>query len=100
MIEKPRWKDCSPFNGYSSYETWQVGCFIDNDESSYNAVTRRVERLFEQNGIGHKEFIKTVLTRHLRANYNHVVKVGKRKINWEELAQEYIDAYLEGHNEI
>lgn len=79
--------------GYTNYETFTVAVHIDNTESDYLRVQAWMRRLFKNHES--KEEVVPRMKTWLRANYSYLVKTGKRKINWEEIATDEVDCYLE-----
>jgi hypothetical protein len=82
------------YEGYQNYETWQVSLFINNDEPAYNRVQAKIKRYLEFWNDDKEKVIKSLAT-WLRPVLSSVIKRGRRKINWIEIATDEVEVVLE-----
>jgi hypothetical protein len=75
------------YQGYTNYKTWQVGLEMDNDQDSYNYWTKQAKQIYTLSES--KEKAVKVLASRMR-NW-----IGKRGVNYTELAEGYIETEIE-----
>lgn len=80
------------YEGYTNYETWEVSLYINNNEPAYRRVQNTIKRLQEQ-GLDQNGMI-TEMKHWLRVMFSSVIKTGRRKINWLEIATDEVECFL------
>lgn len=92
----------STFQGYTNYQTFQIGLFIDNERGvlsqvhgwirEYDGDVRKVAEEI-------REFIESKGERESSPFTSTLVSGALSLVNWKELAEEYIDLYEDEEEE-
>jgi hypothetical protein len=82
------------YQGYTNQETWQVSLYINNDEPVYDLVQAKIKRYLEF-WEGDKEKVIKSLATWLRPVFSSVIKRGRRKINWIEIATDEVETVIQ-----
>jgi hypothetical protein len=90
------------YNGWSSYETWVVKLWLDNEEPSYRHWTEQARRWHGRDGAKSRlaDQLKEELADGSPANeptvYGDLMNAALEDVNWLEIAESYLEDLDEG----
>lgn len=102
------------YNGWNNYETWCVALWIGNDEYSYNLCEKEytqeaIERSADKSSAVDTlaEMLKTYIDNNNPLTlsnscsvYSDLLTTALSEVDYEEIATNYVDDYLQNNNDV
>lgn len=94
------------YNGWSNYESWAVGLWLDNEEGSYNTM-REMAREAQRTETGReprfvladriKNFVQEQAPALNASLYLDLLQAALSEVNWVEVAEHYLGDEAHDH---